>query len=172
MEYLRKIVKFRSCDCWVEYCTHPNKATTYMYIDSCIMHVYLDCPSRSYSTLISDLSLPFQCPIEWFHFACVGLTNKPKGKWFCPRCTSDRKKKLWQADTECLPRILSSWTPDSDTSTMAATGHPPWMTGWLTDTLGREELVRPTGAWLYRRVACVSVFKTAVTDCAGIVAMP
>lgn len=23
----------------------------------------------------------FQCPIEWFHFACVDLTTKPKGKW-------------------------------------------------------------------------------------------
>ena len=22
-----------------------------------------------------------QCPIEWFHFQCVGLTAKPKGKW-------------------------------------------------------------------------------------------
>ena len=22
-----------------------------------------------------------QCPIEWFHFQCVGLTSKPKGKW-------------------------------------------------------------------------------------------
>lgn len=23
----------------------------------------------------------FQCPIEWFHFACVDLATKPKGKW-------------------------------------------------------------------------------------------
>ncbi|CAH3152588.1 unnamed protein product, partial [Pocillopora meandrina] len=22
-----------------------------------------------------------ECPIEWFHFQCVGLTTKPKGKW-------------------------------------------------------------------------------------------
>ncbi|CAI8048014.1 Inhibitor of growth protein 4 [Geodia barretti] len=22
-----------------------------------------------------------ECPIEWFHFQCVGLTSKPKGKW-------------------------------------------------------------------------------------------
>lgn len=34
-----------------------------------------------------------QCPIEWFHFACVKLTTKPKGKWYCPKCISDRKKK-------------------------------------------------------------------------------
>ena len=23
-----------------------------------------------------------QCPIEWFHFQCVGLAAKPKGKWY------------------------------------------------------------------------------------------
>ncbi|EDV26333.1 uncharacterized protein TRIADDRAFT_37327 [Trichoplax adhaerens] len=23
------------------------------------------------------------CPIEWFHFQCVGLNSKPKGKWYC-----------------------------------------------------------------------------------------
>ena len=22
-----------------------------------------------------------KCMIEWFHFGCVGLTTKPKGKW-------------------------------------------------------------------------------------------
>lgn len=30
------------------------------------------------------------CPIEWFHFSCVSLTTKPKGKWFCPMCRGDR----------------------------------------------------------------------------------
>ncbi|XP_036154186.1 inhibitor of growth protein 4 isoform X4 [Myotis myotis] len=34
-----------------------------------------------------------ECSIEWFHFACVGLTTKPRGKWFCPRCSQERKKK-------------------------------------------------------------------------------
>lgn len=33
------------------------------------------------------------CLIEWFHFQCVGLTSKPKGKWFCPKCSQDRKAK-------------------------------------------------------------------------------
>jgi inhibitor of growth protein 4 len=23
---------------------------------------------------------------EWFHFECVGLTEQPKGKWYCPQC--------------------------------------------------------------------------------------
>ena len=30
------------------------------------------------------------CPIEWFHFSCVQLNTKPKGKWYCPRCRGDR----------------------------------------------------------------------------------
>jgi hypothetical protein len=33
-----------------------------------------------------------ECPIEWFHFQCVGLTSKPKGKWYCPKCSQDRDK--------------------------------------------------------------------------------
>lgn len=27
------------------------------------------------------LCVILQCPIEWFHFACVDLATKPKGKW-------------------------------------------------------------------------------------------
>ncbi|XP_060853817.1 inhibitor of growth protein 4-like [Rhopalosiphum padi] len=33
------------------------------------------------------------CPIEWFHFECVKLTTKPKGKWFCSKCLKNKKKK-------------------------------------------------------------------------------
>ncbi|EJW76061.1 PHD-finger family protein [Wuchereria bancrofti] len=35
-----------------------------------------------------------QCPIEWFHFQCVGLTEAPKGKWYCERCNEQRKKRI------------------------------------------------------------------------------
>nr|CAB3256145.1 inhibitor of growth protein 1 [Phallusia mammillata] len=34
-----------------------------------------------------------KCPIEWFHFSCVGLTHNPKGKWYCPDCLRDRKRE-------------------------------------------------------------------------------
>ena len=27
-----------------------------------------------------------KCKIEWFHFECVKLKIKPKGKWYCPNC--------------------------------------------------------------------------------------
>uniref|UniRef100_A0A0K8TL82 Inhibitor of growth protein n=1 Tax=Tabanus bromius TaxID=304241 RepID=A0A0K8TL82_TABBR len=52
---------------------------------------YCLCHQVSYGEMIG-CDNP-ECPIEWFHFACVGLTTKPKGKWFCPKCSQDRKKK-------------------------------------------------------------------------------
>lgn len=52
---------------------------------------YCLCHQVSYGEMIG-CDNP-DCPIEWFHFACVGLTIKPKGKWFCPKCSQDRKKK-------------------------------------------------------------------------------
>lgn len=35
------------------------------------------------------------CPYEWFHFGCVGLTeeNRPKGKWYCRDCRKVLGKK-------------------------------------------------------------------------------
>ncbi|XP_062848938.1 inhibitor of growth protein 5b isoform X2 [Trichomycterus rosablanca] len=52
---------------------------------------YCVCSQVSYGEMIGCDNA--DCPIEWFHFACVGLTTKPKGKWFCPRCVQDMKKK-------------------------------------------------------------------------------
>jgi inhibitor of growth protein 4 len=52
---------------------------------------YCLCHQVSYGEMIG-CDNP-DCPIEWFHFACVGLTSKPKGKWFCPKCIVERKKK-------------------------------------------------------------------------------
>lgn len=52
---------------------------------------YCLCHQVSYGEMIGcDNEL---CPIEWFHFACVGLTTKPKGKWFCPKCSLELRKK-------------------------------------------------------------------------------
>ncbi|CAH1731004.1 inhibitor of growth protein 5-like isoform X1 [Aphis gossypii] len=52
---------------------------------------YCLCNQVSYGEMIG-CDNP-DCPIEWFHFACVKLTTKPKGKWFCPKCIADKKKK-------------------------------------------------------------------------------
>lgn len=34
-----------------------------------------------------------ECLIEWFHYGCVGLTEAPEGKWYCPTCSTKIKKK-------------------------------------------------------------------------------
>ncbi|KAG7217001.1 hypothetical protein INR49_001655 [Caranx melampygus] len=39
------------------------------------------------------------CSIEWFHFACVGLTTKPRGKWWCCRSNSTAE-------------VVANWTAD------------------------------------------------------------
>jgi hypothetical protein len=52
---------------------------------------YCVCHQVSYGEMIG-CDNP-ECPIEWFHFGCVGLSAKPKGKWYCAKCTTDRKKK-------------------------------------------------------------------------------
>ena len=49
---------------------------------------YCSCKQISYGEMIccdND-----DCAIEWFHFNCVNLTNKPKGKWYCPQCRGDK----------------------------------------------------------------------------------
>ncbi|KXJ20758.1 inhibitor of growth protein 5 isoform X1 [Exaiptasia diaphana] len=52
---------------------------------------YCICHQVSYGEMIGCDNI--ECPIEWFHFPCVGLTAKPKGKWYCPKCAQERKKK-------------------------------------------------------------------------------
>ena len=50
---------------------------------------YCLCDQVSYGEMIGcDNDL---CPIEWFHFNCVQLSSKPKGKWYCPKCRGDKQ---------------------------------------------------------------------------------
>lgn len=32
------------------------------------------------------------CPFEWFHVECVGISNKPSSNWLCPYCAQLLKK--------------------------------------------------------------------------------
>uniref|UniRef100_A0A8C5YTY3 Zinc finger PHD-type domain-containing protein n=1 Tax=Marmota marmota marmota TaxID=9994 RepID=A0A8C5YTY3_MARMA len=44
-----------------------------------------------------------ECPIEWFHFSCVGLNHKPKGKCYCPKCVcvcGGAMRKQWTNTTK------------------------------------------------------------------------
>ena len=49
---------------------------------------YCLCNQISYGEMIGCDNT--NCQIEWFHFSCVQLSTKPKGKWFCPACRGDR----------------------------------------------------------------------------------
>lgn len=51
---------------------------------------YCLCHQVSFGEMIGCDNI--DCPIEWFHFQCVGLTSKPKGKWFCSRCNQERDR--------------------------------------------------------------------------------
>ncbi|XP_065052024.1 inhibitor of growth protein 1-like [Rhopilema esculentum] len=52
---------------------------------------YCSCNQVSFGEMIGCDNE--ECPIEWFHFSCVNLTVKPKGKWYCPQCTIERREK-------------------------------------------------------------------------------
>ena len=52
---------------------------------------YCLCHQVSFGEMIGCDNI--DCPIEWFHFQCVGLSSKPKGKWYCPRCSQEKNKK-------------------------------------------------------------------------------
>eukprot|EP00050_Salpingoeca_kvevrii_P022011 m.119760 g.119760 ORF g.119760 m.119760 type:complete len:264 (+) comp9563_c1_seq3:3520-4311(+) len=45
---------------------------------------YCICNQYSYGEMVGCDN--DNCPIEWFHYGCVGITEPPKGKWYCPRC--------------------------------------------------------------------------------------
>uniref|UniRef100_A0A8C2LZI6 Inhibitor of growth protein n=1 Tax=Cricetulus griseus TaxID=10029 RepID=A0A8C2LZI6_CRIGR len=56
---------------------------------------YCLCNQVSYGEMIGCDN--DECPIEWFHFSCVGLNHKPKGKWYCPKCQGKNEKTMDKA---------------------------------------------------------------------------
>ncbi|KAM9327614.1 inhibitor of growth protein 3 isoform 2-T2 [Pholidichthys leucotaenia] len=52
---------------------------------------YCICNQVSYGEMVGCDNA--DCPIEWFHYGCVGLTEAPKGKWYCPQCTAAMKRR-------------------------------------------------------------------------------
>lgn len=63
-------------DSALEFVIDPNEPT------------YCVCNQVSYGEMIGCDNN--DCKLEWFHFNCVGLTTKPKGKWYCPDCRGDK----------------------------------------------------------------------------------
>ncbi|XP_060523460.1 inhibitor of growth protein 3 isoform X2 [Cylas formicarius] len=52
---------------------------------------YCLCNQVSYGDMVACDNE--DCPSEWFHYPCVGITAPPKGKWFCPQCTATMKRR-------------------------------------------------------------------------------
>ncbi|RKP17386.1 hypothetical protein ROZALSC1DRAFT_30797, partial [Rozella allomycis CSF55] len=53
--------------------------------------VYCYCKQVSYGEMIACDN--DDCDVEWFHYDCVGLSQPPKGKWYCKECVEKRKLK-------------------------------------------------------------------------------
>ncbi|KAJ8973026.1 hypothetical protein NQ317_012631 [Molorchus minor] len=52
---------------------------------------YCLCNQVSYGDMVACDNA--DCPSEWFHYPCVGITAPPKGKWYCPQCTASMKRR-------------------------------------------------------------------------------
>ncbi|KAI1727758.1 inhibitor of growth protein 4 [Ditylenchus destructor] len=55
---------------------------------------YCHCNQVSYGNMVCCDNTA--CEIEWFHFNCVGLTSKPRGKWYCDACTIELQKPKYK----------------------------------------------------------------------------
>lgn len=52
---------------------------------------YCICNQVSYGDMVACDNE--HCPFEWFHYPCVGITQSPKGKWYCPKCTASMRRR-------------------------------------------------------------------------------
>lgn len=55
---------------------------------------YCTCARVSFGDMIACESET--CPVEWFHYECVGLPpgQELKAKWYCPGCSASLKVKI------------------------------------------------------------------------------
>ncbi|XP_004931798.1 inhibitor of growth protein 3 [Bombyx mandarina] len=51
---------------------------------------YCICNQVSYGDMVACDNQ--DCPYEWFHYPCVGITAPPKGKWYCPQCQTNMRR--------------------------------------------------------------------------------
>ncbi|PSN48355.1 Inhibitor of growth protein 3 [Blattella germanica] len=52
---------------------------------------YCICNQVSYGDMVACDNE--DCPFEWFHYNCVDITAPPKGRWYCPQCTANMKRR-------------------------------------------------------------------------------
>ncbi|ORX59746.1 hypothetical protein DM01DRAFT_1191704 [Hesseltinella vesiculosa] len=53
--------------------------------------LYCYCRQVSYGEMVGCDGE--NCPYEWFHMDCTGLTAPPKGAWYCDECSFRKRKK-------------------------------------------------------------------------------
>lgn len=54
------------------------------------MKVYCTCQTVSHGDMVACDN--DDCPHEWFHWKCVGLTREPLGAWYCDECRQKLNK--------------------------------------------------------------------------------
>ena len=59
---------------------------------------YCICRNISYGHMVGCDN--DDCVIEWFHFVCVALKAKPRGKWYCPSCREGDNCKVKRPQTK------------------------------------------------------------------------
>jgi len=52
---------------------------------------YCICNQVSYGDMVACDNE--DCPYEWFHYPCVGVTAPPKGKWYCQPCLTSMRRR-------------------------------------------------------------------------------
>ena len=52
--------------------------------------VYCICKQVAFGDMIACDNE--DCAVEWFHYACVNLSRKPKNSWICPLCSNKKRK--------------------------------------------------------------------------------
>lgn len=52
---------------------------------------YCICDQVSYGDMVA-CDNP-KCPVEWFHYPCVGIKDPPRGKWYCPQCAAAMNRR-------------------------------------------------------------------------------
>mmetsp|Transcript_9241 Transcript_9241/g.12705 ORF Transcript_9241/g.12705 Transcript_9241/m.12705 type:complete len:230 (-) Transcript_9241:157-846(-) len=65
-------------------CTKVNGTSKGGVSSSTTEELYCYCQRPSYGDMVGCDGE--NCQYEWFHFECVGLTQQPKGNWFCQDC--------------------------------------------------------------------------------------
>eukprot|EP00698_Gefionella_okellyi_P012259 TRINITY_DN3295_c0_g1_i1.p1 TRINITY_DN3295_c0_g1~~TRINITY_DN3295_c0_g1_i1.p1 ORF type:complete len:325 (+),score=83.18 TRINITY_DN3295_c0_g1_i1:367-1341(+) len=63
------------------------------------------------------------CPYEWFHYECVGVTKAPNTEWFCPVCSGAQSSDTYSRPLPVRP-LIATQKPSAVSTAIAASGIP------------------------------------------------